>query len=265
MKTCIQVVIETPGGSQEKFDYDPAQRLFILTKILPSGMVFPFDFGFLPGTVGGDGDPLDVLVISELQTFTGCMVECRIIGVITAIQTERNGEKMRNDRFLAIPQISLVYSSVNEIRDLPKALLEQIEQFFINYNEQAEKSFKILEYATAKTAAILIEKGREENTIKTQLIQLFLPFPKSSAAEKKLSQLETVLTKKFGGISIFNQTPVSGKWRKNGKTEQDELIVFEVMAATFELNYWKTLKTKLEKDFHQQEILLRSLAIGMTD
>jgi len=265
MKICTQVIIETPKGSQEKFDYDPAQRLFTLTKVLPSGMVFPFDFGFLPGTVGDDGDPLDVMVISELQTFTSCMVECRIIGVITAIQTERNGEKMRNDRFIAIPQVSLVYSSVNEIKDLPTALLEQIEKFFINYNEQAGKSFKILEYATAKKAAALIEKGRNENTSKTQLIQLFLPLPKSLTAEKKLSQLETELTKKFGGISIFNQMPVNGKWRNNGKTEQDELIVFEVMAATFEQHYWKAFKTKLEKDFHQQEILLRSLAIGMTN
>ncbi|QEM11306.1 inorganic diphosphatase [Mucilaginibacter rubeus] len=70
----ITVIVETPKGSGHKYDYDTATKQFKLKKLLPAGMVFPFDFGFIPNTVGGDGDPLDVLVISEISTFPGCVI-----------------------------------------------------------------------------------------------------------------------------------------------------------------------------------------------
>src|SRR5690606_37300903 len=106
----VLVVIETPRGKDHKYDYDPVSGYFQLKKVMPAGLVFPFDFGYIPGTKGGDSDPLDVLVISELQTITGCAMDCRIIGAFTAEQTERDGQKMRNDRFVAIPIVSQQYS-----------------------------------------------------------------------------------------------------------------------------------------------------------
>ncbi len=83
----VTAVIETPKGNAEKYNYDPKTKFFKLKKILPTGMVFPYDFGFIPGTEGEDGDPLDIIVISEFESFPGCMVECRIIGAIIAEQT----------------------------------------------------------------------------------------------------------------------------------------------------------------------------------
>src|SRR5918997_1002696 len=92
----LNVIIETPKGSRNKFDYDEDAGLFKLGGVLPSGAVFPFDFGFVPSTVGGDGDPLDVLVLMDEPAFTGCLVPARLIGVIVAEQTE-GGRTTRND------------------------------------------------------------------------------------------------------------------------------------------------------------------------
>ncbi len=90
------VVIETPKGSRNKFDYDPELGLFRLGGVLPLGAVFPFDFGFVPSTLGGDGDPLDVLTLMDEPAFTGCLVTVRLLGVIEAEQSE-GGETTRND------------------------------------------------------------------------------------------------------------------------------------------------------------------------
>ena len=151
----ITAIVETPKGSAQKYDYDPANKWFRLKKILPAGMVFPFDFGFLPGTKGGDDDPLDVIIISEFKSFTGCVMDCRIIGAIIAEQTEK-GKTIRNDRFFAIPEVSLLFAEVKEMKDLPAGIIKQLETFFINYNEQESKKFKILKRIKAAKALQLM-------------------------------------------------------------------------------------------------------------
>lgn len=125
---------------------------------MPAGLVFPFDFGFIPDTKGEDGDPLDIIVISEINSFPGCAMDCRIIGAIKAEQTERNGETMRNDRFLAVPEVSQQFKQVKEIDDLPEGIADQIQRFFENYNEQAGKKFKVLETLDARRAFDVIKK-----------------------------------------------------------------------------------------------------------
>ena len=97
----LNVVIETPKGSRNKYNYDEKLGLFKLGGVLPSGASFPFDFGFVPSTVGGDGDPLDVLVLMDEPAFAGCLVSARLVGVIEAEQTERDGEVLvEDDRLL---------------------------------------------------------------------------------------------------------------------------------------------------------------------
>jgi len=155
MKT-ITAIVETPRGSAQKYDYDPKNKWFELSKIMPAGMVFPFDFGFIPNTKGEDGDPLDIIIISELKSFPGCVMKCRIIGAITAEQTEK-GETVRNDRFLAIPEVSQTFPKVKSIEDLPEDVVDQIEKFFMNYNELAEKQFKPLKRIDASKALELIK------------------------------------------------------------------------------------------------------------
>src|ERR1700733_12891863 len=160
----IDVVIETPKGSAEKYDYDKKTHFFKMSKILPSGMVFPYDFGFIPDTKGEDGDPLDVIVISEFNSFPGVMIKCRIIGGIKAEQSEDDGKKMiRNDRFLAVPKCSNIFEKVKSMEDLPKQIMHNLEQFFVGYNKLEGKKFKALSNMAAKEAQQLITANNKHH------------------------------------------------------------------------------------------------------
>jgi inorganic pyrophosphatase len=139
----IEVIIETPKSSITKYSYKPEYKVFQLKKLLPAGMCFPYDFGFIPGTKGEDGDPLDALVISEFKTFPGCMMECRLIGAIQAKQNEK-GKQIRNDRYFFVPELSKEFEKLKNINDFPKDLLTQLFEFFKQYNELEEKTFSIL-------------------------------------------------------------------------------------------------------------------------
>src|SRR5438477_12400620 len=90
----LNVIIETPAGSRNKFKYDEEHKLYCVNRVLPAGMAFPYDFGFVPGTLAEDGDPLDVLVLMDSPGFPGCLLHCRPIGVMEAEQTE-DGETNR--------------------------------------------------------------------------------------------------------------------------------------------------------------------------
>ena len=155
----VNAIIETPKGSRNKFTYDEAVGVFALKKVLPAGAVFPFDFGFVPNTKGGDGDPLDVLILMDEPAFPGCLVEARLIGVIEAEQTERDGETTRNDRLVAVAEVSHTHAEVRSIHQLSDTLVEEIEHFFLSYNELAGKEFKVLGRFAAERARGLVEEG----------------------------------------------------------------------------------------------------------
>jgi inorganic pyrophosphatase len=140
----INVIIETPKGRRNKFSYDEKLDLFRLGAPLPAGAIFPFDFGFVPGTRGEDGDPLDVLVIMEEPAHVGCLVPSRMIGVIEARQTERDGKVERNDRLIAVAASSREYSNINTLDELPVSLIDEIPHFFVSYNEARGKKFEVL-------------------------------------------------------------------------------------------------------------------------
>ncbi|PWK79590.1 inorganic pyrophosphatase [Mucilaginibacter oryzae] len=152
----ITVIVETPKGCGHKYNYDAANDQFRLKKLLPAGMVFPFDFGFIPNTIGGDGDPLDVLVISEVSTFPGCVIDCRLIGAFKVEQTGADGTAYRNDRFLAVPLVSKFFTDLHDAAQLPHALTDQIEAFFTNYSRLEAKEFKLMERLGAEGAMELV-------------------------------------------------------------------------------------------------------------
>ena len=159
-KESIDIIIETPKGCRNKYAYDEGSGGFRLKKILAAGAVFAFDFGFIPDTKGEDGDPLDVLVIMDEPAYPGCIVESRIIGALKAKQTERNKKTERNDRLIAVSVVSNSYSEVRSLEGINKNILDEIEHFFISYNEQAGKKFEPLGWAEAKEAVRLIKKSR---------------------------------------------------------------------------------------------------------
>jgi inorganic pyrophosphatase len=155
----LNVIIETPKGSGAKFDYDVKYGVFKLGGMLPQGMTFPYSFGFIPRTMGADGDPLDVLVLMEEPAFTGCLVHSRLIGVIEAEQTDEDGKSLRNDRLIAVAAHSREHAEITSLKQLPGALTGEIEHFFTSYNEVRGKKFKPLGHFGAKRAAKLVAAG----------------------------------------------------------------------------------------------------------
>ena len=155
----LHVIIDTPQGSRNKYEYDEELGLFKLGGVLPAGAVFPFDFGFVPSTKGGDGDPLDVLVLMDEAAFVGCLVVARVLGVIEAEQTEADGETMRNDRLIAVAEKARNHKDVRSLGQLNEHLLDEIEHFCISYNEIKGVEFKPLGRFGPKRAERLIEEG----------------------------------------------------------------------------------------------------------
>jgi inorganic pyrophosphatase len=143
IKTSVcRAVIETPKGCRNKFDYDPDSNLFMLGGLLPEGMMFPFDFGFIPSTLSDDGDPMDIMVLMDAPAHVGCLMDVRIIGVIAAEQTD-GGKREANDRLLGVAVHSYNHEDLKSISDVSKTLLDQVEQFFISYNKQRGKKFRV--------------------------------------------------------------------------------------------------------------------------
>ena len=156
----LNVIVETPKGSRNKFSFDEELSLFRYKFVLPQGHSFPFDFGFLPNTLAEDGDPLDVLLLMDEPVFTGCLVEARAIGILEAEQT-KEGKKMRNDRLLAVPSNSPMHQPIKALSDLSKPLLEQIELFFKAYNEGLDRKFKVLRKSGPEKALKMVQKAAE--------------------------------------------------------------------------------------------------------
>ena len=155
----LRIVIETPKGSRNKYDYDPECNCFAFAKVLPEGMTFPFDFGFLPSTLGEDGDPLDVLVLMDAPAMPGCMLDARAIGAIEARQKENGGEWIRNDRIIALAVNARIHEDAKSLDDLGPHVLKDIKAFFTQYNELQDKKFECLKDHGPKGAMKLVESG----------------------------------------------------------------------------------------------------------
>jgi inorganic pyrophosphatase len=136
-----RAIIETPKNRRNKFDYDPESNLFKLGGLLPEGMMFPFDFGFVPSTLGEDGDPLDVMVFMDEPAHVGCLLDVRIVGVLDADQTQ-DGKTETNCRLLAAAVHSYSHEHVKSIRQINSSVLDQVEQFFISYNKVRGKKIQ---------------------------------------------------------------------------------------------------------------------------
>ncbi|NUQ28795.1 MAG: inorganic diphosphatase [Acidobacteriaceae bacterium] len=155
----LQVIVETPAKSRNKFAFDPAQGIFALKKILPAGMEFPYDFGFVPKTEGGDGDPLDVLLLMDEPAFPGIAVKARILGVIEGEQIDGK-KKIRNDRLVAVATASQSYADVERLDDLPKKWIQEIEMFFVHYHKLEGKEYRLLGCKGPKTAKRLLASSQ---------------------------------------------------------------------------------------------------------
>jgi inorganic pyrophosphatase len=158
-KSLVRVVIETPKGSRNKFAFNQDERIFELKKVLPAGMGFPYDFGFVPSTKADDGDPVDVLVLMDEPAFAGCVLSCRIIGVIEGEQG--NGKKKeRNDRIVAVEKDAHSFADIKKIDDLGKEFRRELEEFFINYHRLSGEKYRVIGVKGPGEARKLVKGGR---------------------------------------------------------------------------------------------------------
>jgi inorganic pyrophosphatase len=151
----FHVVIDTPRGSRNKYKLDQRLGCFVLSRILPRGMAFPYDFGSVPDTRGEDGDPVDVMVIADEPSFVGCVMTVRLIGVIEARQLQ--GRKwIRNDRLIAVPQTPVNLPMLGALTDLRAGQIADIERFFVVYNAAHGRRFEPLRRAGPRAAVRLL-------------------------------------------------------------------------------------------------------------
>jgi inorganic pyrophosphatase len=152
----VDVIVETPKGHNCKYKFDEKKKQFRLKKLLPAGLAFPYDFGFIPGTKAEDGDPLDVLIYCEDSFLQGSVVACTIIYIIEAEQTE-DGKTVRNDRIIGVPIANIEAGDVH-LTEISKKKMKEIEDFFVYYNQMEGKKFKPLGVLDGKEAWKVVKK-----------------------------------------------------------------------------------------------------------
>jgi inorganic pyrophosphatase len=147
----VTAVIEIPTNERNKYELDKKLGVFRLDRVLHSAVHYPGDYGFLPRTLGDDGDPLDVLVLMTIPVFTGCLVDARPIGLFHLVDSGAADEKV-----LAVPMGDPYSDGLNELSDIPQHYLKEIEHFFRVYKdlEGTHTETRGFEGAAAARAAI---------------------------------------------------------------------------------------------------------------
>ncbi len=158
----INVVVEIPKGSRNKIEFDHTNEVFRLDRILHSPVHYPGDYGFVPGTLSDDGDPLDALVLVTDPTFTGCVLSARPIGVL--LMTDEKGQ---DEKILAVPEPDPRFEEMSDLRDLPRHLLKELEHFFGIYKDLEGKETAVLGWEPVLQAHEIIRNaisayGREK-------------------------------------------------------------------------------------------------------
>jgi inorganic pyrophosphatase len=157
----LRVVIETPKGSRNKYDYDPDCDCMELATVLPEGMTFPYDFGFIPSTLGADGDPLDILILMDAAVVPGCIVRARLLGAVQALQKEKGGDWTSNDRLIGVATHAQTHAAAKSLNDLRPHLLDEIKAFFVDYNKLRNRKFKPKQDVGPRKARKLLKVGRK--------------------------------------------------------------------------------------------------------
>jgi inorganic pyrophosphatase len=152
----IKVIVEIPRFSQNKYEYDHETHAIKLDRHLIVAMGYPAEYGFIPDTLGGDGDPLDALVITEFPTFPGCLIESKILGM--CIMTDENG---RDEKLITVPSYDKKWKDATDISDVPKEILDRISHFFTVYKDLDEgKWVKVENYVGRAEALVELDAAR---------------------------------------------------------------------------------------------------------
>ncbi|MFM2062668.1 MAG: hypothetical protein RLZZ507_2338 [Cyanobacteriota bacterium] len=150
----INVLIEIPGGSKNKYEFDKELNAFALDRVLYSSVKYPYDYGFIPNTLADDGDPLDGMVMIDEPTFPGCVIAARPIGFLEMIDGGDRDEKM-----LCVPDKDPRYAHVKSLKDVHPHRLEEIAEFFRSYKNLEKKVTEILGWQDVDKVKHLVEKS----------------------------------------------------------------------------------------------------------
>src|SRR5215469_11816900 len=151
----VYAVVEAPKDSRVKLKYDVGLGAFAVTRALPLGLTYPFDWGFVPSTKAPDGDPLDVLILHDGRTYPGVVMACRPLGIVEMDQDDETGKRQRNDRVIVMPSWHDRLGEFERASDLPERLREEIERFFLSTTFFTPKNATILGWRGAKKAAAI--------------------------------------------------------------------------------------------------------------
>ena len=157
-KTDVHVVVETPRHAQAKFKYEPELGVFMLSRALTLGLSYPYDWGFVPSTKAPDGDPIDALMLHQITTSPGVVLQCRPIGILEVLQTQ-NRRSLRNDRLMVVP-IKSRHPGIRDVRDLPASLRHQAEEFFTAAIAGTGKRLKFLGWRGPAAALAAIRRAQ---------------------------------------------------------------------------------------------------------
>jgi inorganic pyrophosphatase len=155
-KTDVTVVVEIPGGSRNKYEMDHVSGLVYLDRMLFTATRYPADYGFIDGTMGEDGDPLDALVFVGEPTFPGCRIVARPIGVFGMAD-----EKGQDDKILCVPLSDPAWSHVENLEDLLPTLRNEIEHFFAVYKDLEGKEVRTQGFGDREAALAIVERAFE--------------------------------------------------------------------------------------------------------
>ncbi len=149
----INVLIEIPAGSRNKYEFDKDLNAFALDRVLYSSVQYPYDYGFVPNTLADDGDPLDGMVMIDQPTFPGCVIAARPIGMLLMID---GGD--RDEKILCVPDKDPRYADVKSLRDVASHRLDEIAEFFRTYKNLEKKVTEILGWEDVDRVAPLVEQ-----------------------------------------------------------------------------------------------------------
>jgi inorganic pyrophosphatase len=151
----VRVVVEIPKGSRNKYELDPETGRITLDRMLFTSMQYPADYGFIEGTLGGDGDTLDALVFVGEPTFPGCVIRARPVGLF-----RMRDEKGDDEKILCVPLKDPMWSQIQELDDLNPNLLNEIEHFFQVYKELEDKKVATEGFGGRAEALEVIDEAR---------------------------------------------------------------------------------------------------------
>jgi inorganic pyrophosphatase len=159
----LRVVVESPKGSPMKLAFDPDIGAMTLSRPLPSGVVFPFDFGFVPGTLAPDGDPLDALVLHDSASYPGVVIACDVVGAVGLEEDGEDGARRRNDRLIVIPAEDPRARAEHGASALTARWKKELEQFFRSATFFERKNVKILGWLHKTKAMDLVGEARKKH------------------------------------------------------------------------------------------------------